>query len=221
MVTSTKPSTSFSVYGKTLLTEVRDFFKEGSIFQVVNEDRFEANWRKNLFLSPKRRIENGIRQAVRGSLRKFSIQWAINAFVASLDTRAWQYHSPERSNLFMTAVVAPVVEECLFRGLLQTGIYKAQKWAHNHACSCTKKTKWFRSLTSRPARVLGSTIPFALSHLYRTPFTAASLTQATLMILYPTYALLYETTGNLKYSIGTHMINNFAAWGTKTLGDHS
>jgi membrane protease YdiL (CAAX protease family) len=81
------------------------------------------------------------------------------------------------------AVVAPLVEELLFRGILQNSLAKHMPiWV---------------------AIALASAI-FAAMHMQLTAFPA-------LMVIGASFGLLYHLTGSLRVNILVHMLNNAAA----------
>lgn len=204
--------------------DIKDFYRAGSVFHIADSDRFDRDHKKILFRNHTERVEKGIRQAIKGAARKFSLLWAMGAVLSLLPfvpagsvvrgpTTMLPLVNP---GFFSTVIVAPVVEELVFRGGVQNGIDKAQKWAKRHFSVASQKTPWFRMLTSRAARVIGTNIPFALANLAVAPLSLSSITQVALMFLYPTYSILYETTNDLRFPIGAHIANNGASWLSNT-----
>lgn len=98
--------------------------------------------------------------------------------------------------LFVTvAILAPVTEELLFRGLLQTSL--------NGATFYIPKTQL--SWTSGPwASVIIASAIFAAIHMDFYAFPA-------LFVLGCSFAILYQMTGSMRINILLHVINNGAA----------
>lgn len=112
----------------------------------------------------------------------------------------------------LEGLVTAVVEEFLFRGVLQNCLAGSQKIAAYVTPECLQNNRVFKWLTSPSARIISINAMFAGIHLYNGGgylSDKASLRQVSRIMLQPIQGILHETTGNIIAPIACHMTNNF------------
>ncbi|MBB64718.1 MAG: hypothetical protein CMO81_06605 [Waddliaceae bacterium] len=192
--------------------------KEGTIFHLFEKGRVEQEKKKYQNSSWSSRFKHSVSLGCKMTLRAsplvlgFTIYTYLNSkgpshtFMTRTE-RAIQ----EIARAFIPAVViAPIVEEIMFRGILQNGIHGGQILAEKIAPKCISETEAFKKITSPEARILGAHIPFALAHLNNASAIGLefAIGQTTNLLLQPAISISNEI-GGIDQSITTHAVNNF------------
>jgi len=109
-------------------------------------------------------------------------------------------------------VVVPILEEIVFRALLQNGMSLCQKAAIAVVPKKLGNNRVFKYLTSTSARIVSCNTLFALAHLI-----SGGVPSTLRIAMHPVNAILYETTGTLHAPIVSHMVNNALAFAKETV----
>lgn len=106
------------------------------------------------------------------------------------------------------AIIAPFIEEIVFRSLSHTYISYIQEYGKYCAPKSIKKNCFFKWLISPSARITLAGTLFAAAHLINGyPSSGEKVRAVAFLTLFPTYSLLYETSGFLS-SVAAHSANN-------------
>jgi len=106
-------------------------------------------------------------------------------------------------------ILAPAIEEIIFRVIFQNAIQLIQMGMTRAAPDWMKGYTIFQVLTSQKTRVVVITTLFAAIHLTNAPILAANtLALAAVIIIFPSATLAYER-GGFEVSWAAHFTNNF------------
>ncbi|MBA2728782.1 MAG: CPBP family intramembrane metalloprotease [Parachlamydiaceae bacterium] len=180
------------------------FFYEGSIFHGLNNERLTSDRIAKLNLSLGGKIWDAV---IAGTRRIIQVVIFLNVAVFVINTLGIATLGVAAVSItptfFEIVVVAPILEELLFRGILQDSIAYIQKRMPSQA--------W---IASPACRILITSAFFAGVHLGnagRWMGTAEAVLQTAQAFIWPTCSIIYETTDSLNASIVTHVTNNFIA----------
>lgn len=195
-----------------MVSFVKSFFVDYTIAHAVDNRRIEEERQQDKNSNLFTKLKKGICVGAKGVIKALVI---VNA----LSVLTNQFFDDENATVkisdagFMECViVAPIIEEIFFRGILQNGICCAQKFTKWAIPGFIKNTRAFEWLTSPSARILGAGSLFALAHLRNAGdylSTAGAARQLGNFLLTPTSSILHETTGSIAAPIVSHMTNNF------------
>jgi len=126
----------------------------------------------------------------------------------SLNQAAKIPHYEYSVTVFDAVILAPVMEELIFRVILQNAIQASQAGLKAIAPQRLQEMYIFQAITSQKGRIVAITTLFAVIHLANAPFIAANtLALTTVIILFPVCTLAYER-GGFEASWAAHMTNN-------------
>lgn len=196
------------------LKEAGEFFNEGSIFHALDSVRLKRETVVNLSLTFEEITWKGF---VAGTHRFIKATAALLALVlvtniVSMTLIGSTSVGASSSSVFLTVIFGPIIEEVIFRGVLQNGFAELQRWVAGLLSVQNLKGQVWTWIVSPSCRILTTTSLFAAVHLGNIgvgfPLYKA-ITQATLICLWPVYSILHETTGGIYTSIIAHATNNF------------
>lgn len=190
-----------------ILGKVGEFFYEGSILHAFDNDRLISERQANLNLTASERRWKGVRLGAKSFL-----QGIISIiFMQALSTKCaftslgLLTASTAMPTFFVAVVVAPLLEELIFRGIFQNAIHSLQNAVKSCFSEATvvgnRAISW---LLSPSCRVVMTSAIFAAAHLGN---SGHAVIQALSIFLRPTESIIYETTG-IDASIASHATNN-------------
>lgn len=192
---------SFSVIKKS--------FYEHSLFFAANNQAITENSHQYNDLSWAQKFKLG---AIKGS-EKFLLGLVTviilnNALSAMPSGQA----ATSEDVTMLEGLACAVVEEVLFRGVLQNCLAGSQRIVTCVTPQCLQNNRVFKWLTSPSARIISINAMFASVHLLNGKAYLSeknALIQATKIMLLPTSGILHETTGDIIAPIACHITNNF------------
>lgn len=198
---------------------LRGFFSDHTVAHAIDNQRITEEVQLNrdltFFQKCKKGFEVGVKGAIQGLFISMSIYQLTKLFFDTTDnTRGYSTGEGAVSDFKINCIMFPVVEEIVFRGIIQNGASCFQKIGNYIAPSALKNTRAFQWLTSPASRILGSNALFALAHLSNsgTAMSLAGAAAQTLKIsLHPSFSILHETTGDIIAPIAAHIVNNSMA----------
>ncbi len=207
-----------SLSAKPLLSKfssVTKIFYEQSLLFAINNQAIQEKFQQYKDLSWAQKfkigvIKGGEKQLV-GYLIIMSLELALTRMASG--NEAGIKGSSELPSI-LEGLAFAVVEEVLFRGILQNCVAGSQKIATCITPQCLQNNCVFKWLTSPSARIISINAMFAGLHLFNGGLylsDKSSLIQASRILLQPTQGILHETTGNIIAPIACHMTNNFLA----------
>ncbi len=193
------------------LSWVSEFFYKGSILHGFNNERLSAERAKNLNLTELDKAALGLG----GGARRFvQASWYVLALSLTISVLGITYlgvSSALTLDILDIVIVAPIVEEVLFRGFIQEGLSILQSCIKQILSVASLKSHTISWLLSPACRIVVVNSLFAAAHFgnIHHGFTIVqAAVQVTLIVLTPVYSILYETTDSLSAPIVAHMTNN-------------
>lgn len=196
---------------------LRNFFTDYTIAHALDNSRIQRELKETRNKSLASKIAQGIDVGIDGITKSIVIGFFISLvakqfFDTTNDGSQAENGSAGKGPDFISAVfTGPILEEILFRGILQNGMGYVQKIAKWVAPQLIKKTRLFKWLISPSSRVLAVNSLFAYVHFYNKGYsmsTADAAVQVGSIFFTPKSSILYETTGNLAAPIACHISNN-------------
>lgn len=196
---------------------LKNFFTDYTIAHALDNSRIQRELEESRNKSLASKITQGISVGVDGLTKAIVIGFLISIvakqfFDSTNDgSKAENENTGEGLGFIYSTFTGPILEEILFRGILQNGVGCVQKLAKWVAPQLMKKTRLFNWLISPSSRVLVANSLFAYIHLYNkghSMSTADTVVQVGSIFLTPNSSILYETTGNLAAPIACHISNN-------------
>lgn len=193
------------------LEAVGDCFYMGTAAHAMNSERINRE-RDNTPATVgnlARRFQAGVLFGAKSFLPRLVYGIAISAVFTTLGVASknpsFPYKIVSLQGFMNIVVIAPLVEEILFRVILQNVIHIAQEFV----CQPLQGNRIIDALGSSEARILSTNAVFAAAHLANAEYTGkhSAYTQSTLILLTPGQSITYETHG-FAGSLGEHMSNN-------------
>lgn len=210
------------------LSKARSIFPNYSIYQIRD---FGLEKEKNQLqnLTPRSQFQYGAKIAIITNLATLLFKETMNWIATELNGADFQFFADRvivesyKGALFYPILLAPVIEEIFFRGLLQNGIRKFQEKIQNTPSSDTSKSQ---ILASPTAAIILSSLFFSTYHapwdisIPVSPKKSFSIRypgnhlQALSHLYYIPYAVLHYTTGNQIWApLGFHIGTNGTIFG--------
>lgn len=194
--------TSLGESGKRFWIEQKRYFYKDSIFQVFENQKYERQVGKY----KNEPMINKITYALNSHLivqSKALVVGSILPYVVSKLVNEKPATVKFTDCSFLTMVISgPLLEELIFRGILQNSIRKVQQYVP-------------KPLAIASIRIAVTSALFAGMHLLNSGdylSKSDAITQCAMILLYPSYSTLYEKTGSLIPGIVAHMANNFVVY---------
>ncbi len=179
---------------------VLDSFFTGSIFHALDAPRIaaETKWAKTLQFEDQLKlgVYEGCRNYITGTLTILLLERITRLF-----PELKKPEKPLELSFADIVIILPLIEEILFRGVLQTYLS-------------------FR-IKSSTIQILGSGLPFGAIHLTNSKNQGllSAIRQSSRIVLFPGHSILYATTGTLFAPIAAHMTNNFICDGVQRIAN--
>ncbi len=205
-------SDSAAALGKVatgVFEETKEFFYSGSILHAFDNARLKRESLEQTNLNTIEKCWNGFK----GGIKSFTKAIIIVVVIHSVATIAFgAAATTAMPSVFFVAVVAPVVEELIFRGILHNGLRFIQNFVLEKGPTAALNNHAIQWLLSPACRVVTTGFVFASVHLMNAGSylnTAQALVQVSLLILMPSLTINYETSDSLVSSIIMHATHNF------------
>lgn len=178
------------------------YLAEGEI-QQERQKYLSATFSEKVFL--------GVHEGSKRFLSAIALSVVIAPIASNFFDTTNFNNTPSDFSSVQLALVAPIVEEVVFRLILQNVIYLLQKAACMITPERFTKSTVFVWLTSSSCRIIVTTVAFASVHLFNAGLylsTAFAITQVAIILLIDRHSLLYETTGSIAAPLASHITNN-------------
>lgn len=187
---------------------IKNCFFEQSVFFALNNKALEQKYYEHYDLSLMQKIKLG---AVNG-MKTLLIGCIIYKILGLTLARIPVGRPLSKEISLLANLVSPVVEEVLFRGILQNDFKILQFFAKDKTPEHLQDNVAFRWLTSPSARIVMTNLVFAALHLHNAGVSTSdkgSIIQCLRIMLQPTMGILYDTTGDLIAPTVCHVTHNF------------
>ena len=194
----------------SLIKKIPNFFYKQSIFFALNNEALTNEAKKNKDLTIKQKRVLGGTIGLVKPIWTLGLAYCIHNHKILKNTSSIG-NPTENFPTLTVAILTAILEEIFFRSILQRGIAEIQKKFFNESSPSLQNNRVFRWTTSPSARCLIANNLFALSHLSNAGgFLSIQLTilQIAKIALFPTYSILYETTGDVIAPTFAHVTNN-------------
>lgn len=191
---------------RAFCSSVVTLFYEQSIFFALNNKAIEGHLQKYKDLSWAYKIQLGIKNGLSQIVVRFCLRFFLILILSGMkDGISAKLPLPSMK----MAVIAAVMEEVVYRGILQNIFAFLQKKA---VPKCLKEYRVIKWIASPSARILAVNTIFAAIHLrngggYLNEKSA--LIQFISIMLLPSKGTIYETTNSFLAPVATHVTHNF------------
>lgn len=173
-----------------------------SIFCLFDDNAFKESMEE---LPNSKRILEGVKVGTLLYVPQITTLLAIYSLNVAAEIPKYSY----TVTFFEAVLLAPIIEEMIFRIVIQNSVHLAQAGLQAIAPKCISETRVFQAITSQKGRIVLITTLFAVIHLTNAPFLAAgTLALTTTIILFPICTLAYER-GGFEASWAAHITHNF------------
>lgn len=194
-----------------MINYIKSFFNNYTIIHAVNNPRIEEEFQQDKNSNLATKLKKGIYVEAKTFIQRFVIFTALSTLAKQLKQSNGINNIKEPIGFIYEVIIGPIVEEIIFRGILQNGMHYAQKFAKWAAPRFIRNTRVFEWLTSPSARILGANSLFALVHLGNKGAVRTVALVGTILLM-PRMSILHETTGNIAAPIVCHMTHNLSCW---------
>lgn len=186
----------------SLATRSKRFFYKHSIFQLLDVQKYERKVGKYEHDTMMTKIKYAVNSQLIVQFKKLCIVILLPYIVSTL-----LKEKPASSKLtdlsFMTIVViCPLIEEVVFRGILQNLLKKGQQHLPTQLASASLRVALIGALFACVH------LPNGGDYLSKT----RAIAQCAAIMLYPNFSSLYEKTGSFVPGLIAHMTNNFICY---------
>lgn len=194
--------------------KVWNFCTQGTILHALDNQRLEEETEANKKLSLCGKATLGIKYGLKGFFQKIPIL----ILVSNILTKTTNLDDIQKIDIDFSftesSVIVPILEEIVFRGIVQNIVAVSQRALNWCMPQCIKTNRVFIWIVSPSCRILVVNLLFAAVHLgngggYLTLLGAA--VQVISILWSPRYSILHKTTGNIVAPIFAHMTNNAIA----------
>lgn len=188
---------------------IKNIFYENTLFFAVNNQALANTSQKYKDLSWVQKFKIGTLTGVKRLLSCYLISECLDF---ALRGKSHGYKARVQFD-WPLLVISVVIEEVLFRGIVQNLLEGSQKIAVRGIPQSLQNNRVFKWFTSPSARIVIANTVFAAAHLFNDyQSTKSNIQQFMFIMLLPVEGILNETTGDIIAPIACHSTNNSLAW---------
>ena len=187
--------TSLAITGK-------QFFYKKSIFSILDTQNYERKVGKYQNEPMMAKIKYAVKSQLLVQGKELCVITGLQYVVAKIVRETPATVKFTDCSFMLMVVVCPLIEEVIFRGILQNVVRKIQQYVP-------------KPLAKAAIRIAITGALFAGAHLMNGGdylSKTEAITQCAIIMLYPNFSRLYEKTGSLLPVIVAHMANNFVCY---------
>ena len=207
----------FTLMATNGLKRFANWWTDHSIFHAMDGKRIKREFKSLSQRSFLGQFTHGMKEGVRGFIPHIGTAACLSFAVHSkVSETVDQPTAPGKPlSFFSVVIVAPLLEEVLFRGIGQNSVAVVQKIFKCFTPKGLRGNRVFKWMRSPQARILLVNGLFAGSHYWSNQEwlgRRGAAVQSLLIMLYPTQSVLHETSNNIVAPMGSHIANNGIVW---------